>query len=307
MTTHSHTLPLPNAAGAPRTARAPRPLRKATAEPVWLRATLIATALAFLGCFLFVPLLLVFAEAFKKGVDVYLAAISDPDALDAIQLTLTAAAIAVPLNLVFGLAAAWCIAKFEFRGKSLLLTLIDLPFSVSPVISGLIYVLVFGLQGWFGAGLREHDLQVIFAVPGIVLATVFVTVPFVARELIPLMQAQGNEQEEAARVLGASGWQILRRITLPNVKWALLHGVILCNARAMGEFGAVSVVSGHIRGQTNTLPLHVEILYNEYQFAAAFAVASLLALLALVTLALKYAVEQQVKAQQHGVSEHHHG
>ena len=263
--------------------------------------------MAFLGCFLFVPLLLVFAEAFKKGVDVYLAAISDPDALDAIQLTLTAAAIAVPLNLVFGLAAAWCIAKFEFRGKSLLLTLIDLPFSVSPVISGLIYVLVFGLQGWFGAGLREHDLQVIFAVPGIVLATVFVTVPFVARELIPLMQAQGNEQEEAARVLGASGWQILRRITLPNVKWALLHGVILCNARAMGEFGAVSVVSGHIRGQTNTLPLHVEILYNEYQFAAAFAVASLLALLALVTLALKYAVEQQVKAQQHGVSEHHHG
>ncbi len=203
----------------------------------------------------------------------------------------------VPLNLVFGVAAAWCIAKFEFRGKNVLLTLIDLPFSVSPVISGLIFVLVFGLQGWFGETLRDHDLKVIFAVPGIVLATVFITFPFVARELIPLMQAQGTEQEEAARVLGASGWQIFWRVTLPNVKWALLYGVILCNARAMGEFGAVSVVSGHIRGQTNTMPLHIEILYNEYQFAAAFAVASLLALLALVTLALKYAVEQRVKAQ----------
>ena len=303
---NTQTLPLPLPTAAPAAGARP-PLRQATAEPAWLRASLITTALAFLGCFLFIPLLLVFAEAFKKGVAVYLAAITDPDALDAIQLTLTAAAIAVPLNLVFGLAAAWCIAKFEFRGKSLLLTLIDLPFSVSPVISGLIYVLVFGLQGWFGAGLLERDLQVIFAVPGIVLATVFVTVPFVARELIPLMQAQGNEQEEAARVLGASGWQILRRITLPNVKWALLHGVILCNARAMGEFGAVSVVSGHIRGQTNTMPLHVEILYNEYQFAAAFAVASLLALLALVTLALKYAVEQQVKAQQRAASDHHNG
>ena len=303
---NTQTLPLPLPTAVPAAGARP-PLRQATAEPAWLRASLITTALAFLGCFLFIPLLLVFAEAFKKGVAVYLAAITDPDALDAIQLTLTAAAIAVPLNLVFGLAAAWCIAKFEFRGKSLLLTLIDLPFSVSPVISGLIYVLVFGLQGWFGAGLLERDLQVIFAVPGIVLATVFVTVPFVARELIPLMQAQGNEQEEAARVLGASGWQILRRITLPNVKWALLHGVILCNARAMGEFGAVSVVSGHIRGQTNTMPLHVEILYNEYQFAAAFAVASLLALLALVTLALKYAVEQQVKAQQRAASDHHNG
>ena len=201
------------------------------------------------------------------------------------------------MNLVFGVAAAWCIAKFEFRGKNVLLTLIDLPFSVSPVISGLIYVLVFGLQGWFGEWLRDHDLKVIFAVPGIVLATVFVTFPFIARELIPLMQAQGNEQEEAARVLGAGGWQIFRRVTLPNIKWALLYGVILCNARAMGEFGAVSVVSGHIRGQTNTMPLHIEILYNEYQFAAAFAVASLLALLALVTLVLKYLIEQRVKRQ----------
>ena len=208
-----------------------------------------------------------------------------------------ATGISVPLNLVFGLAAAWSIAKFEFRGKNVLLTLIDLPFSVSPVIAGLIYVLIFGLQGWFGEWLRDHDLKVIFAVPGIVLATIFVTFPFIARELIPLMQAQGQEQEEAARVLGATGWQMFWRVTLPNVKWALLYGVILCNARAMGEFGAVSVVSGHIRGQTNTMPLHIEILYNEYQFAAAFAVASLLALLALVTLVLKYVVEQRVKHQ----------
>jgi sulfate/thiosulfate transport system permease protein len=247
--------------------------------------------------FLFVPLAIVFVGAFEKGLDVYLAAVTEPDALSAIRLTLGAAAISVPMNLVFGVAAAWCIAKFEFRGKNVLLTLIDLPFSVSPVIAGLIYVLVFGLQGWFGESLRDHDLRVVFAVPGIVLATVFVTFPFVARELIPLMQAQGTEQEEAARVLGAGGWQIFWRVTMPNVKWALLYGVILCNARAMGEFGAVSVVSGHIRGQTNTLPLHIEILYNEYQFAAAFAVASLLALLALVTLVLKYAVEQRVKAQ----------
>ena len=275
-----------------------------TTEPAWVRWTLISIALSFLTVFLFIPLGLVFAEAFKKGLGVYLAAVTEPDALSAIQLTLIAAAIAVPLNLVFGLAAAWALAKFEFRGKSLLLTLIDLPFSVSPVISGLIYVLVFGLQGWFGEWLRDHDLKVIFAVPGIMLATIFVTFPFVARELIPLMQAQGTEQEEAARVLGASGWQIFSRITLPNVKWALLYGVILCNARAMGEFGAVSVVSGHIRGQTNTLPLHIEILYNEYQFAAAFAVASLLAALALVTLALKYAVEQRVKAQKRSVSSH---
>jgi len=249
----------------------------------------------FLSAFLFVPLAAVFVEAMKKGLDVYLAAIVEPDAVSAIQLTLIAAAISVPLNLVFGVSAAWAIAKFDFRGKSVLLTLIDLPFSVSPVIAGLIYVLVFGLQGWCGEWLRDHDLKVIFAVPGIVLATVFVTFPFVARELIPLMQAQGQEQEEAARVLGASGWQIFWRVTLPNVKWALLYGVILCNARAMGEFGAVSVVSGHIRGSTNTMPLHIEILYNEYQFAAAFAVASLLASLALVTLVLKYAVEQRVK------------
>ena len=265
--------------------------RNATAEPAWVRRTLIAVALLFLALFLFVPLATVFFEALKKGWDVYLAALVEDDARSAIWLTLIAAAISVPLNLVFGVAAAWCIAKFEFRGKSLLLTLIDLPFSVSPVIAGLIFVLVFGLQGWFGEWLRDHDLKVIFAVPGIVLATVFITFPFVARELIPLMQAQGREQEEAAVVLGASGWQVFRRVTLPNIKWALLYGVILCNARAMGEFGAVSVVSGHIRGQTNTMPLHIEILYNEYQFAASFAVASLLALLALVTLALKSWVE----------------
>ncbi|WP_128002170.1 sulfate ABC transporter permease subunit CysW [Piscinibacter defluvii] len=285
-------LPLPQAAGV-----APRPIRSATTEPAWVKWTLVGIALAFLTFFLFVPLAIVFVEALKKGWDVYLAAIVEPDALSAIQLTLIAAGISVPLNLVFGIAAAWCIAKFEFRGKNVLLTLIDLPFSVSPVIAGLIYVLVFGLQGWFGETLRDHDLKVIFAVPGIVLATVFVTFPFVARELIPLMQAQGTEQEEAARVLGASGWQIFRRVTLPNVKWALLYGVILCNARAMGEFGAVSVVSGHIRGQTNTMPLHIEILYNEYQFAAAFAVASLLAGLALVTLVLKYWVEQRMKQE----------
>jgi sulfate/thiosulfate transport system permease protein len=273
---------------------APRHIRSATTEPRWVKALLIALALGFLTLFLFVPLAIVFVEALKKGLDVYLAAIVEADALSAIKLTLIAAAISVPLNLVFGLAAAWCIAKFDFRGKNLLLTLIDLPFSVSPVIAGLIYVLVFGLQGWSGEWLRDHDLKIIFALPGIVLATVFVTFPFVARELIPLMQAQGTEQEEAARVLGAGGWQIFRRVTLPNIKWALLYGVILCNARAMGEFGAVSVVSGHIRGQTNTLPLHIEILYNEYQFAAAFAVASLLAGLALVTLALKYAVERRL-------------
>ena len=284
--------------GAPDdTVIAPRHIRSATSEPAWVKWLLIGTALAFLTLFLFVPLVAVFAEAFKKGVQVYLAAITEPDAMAAIKLTLIAAGISVPLNVVFGVAAAWCIAKFEFRGKSLLLTLIDLPFSVSPVIAGLIYVLVFGLQGWFGEWLRDHDLKIMFAVPGIVLATVFITFPFVARELIPLMQAQGTEQEEAARVLGAGGWQVFRRVTLPNIKWALLYGVILCNARAMGEFGAVSVVSGHIRGQTNTMPLHIEILYNEYQFAAAFAVASLLAGLALVTLVLKYLVERRVKAQ----------
>jgi len=275
-------------------------VRGATTEAPWVRVLLITLSLAFMTLFLFVPLVTVFYEALKKGWDVYLAAIVEPDALSAIKLTLIAAAISVPLNLVFGLAAAWAIAKFEFRGKNVLLTLIDLPFSVSPVIAGLIYVLVFGLQGWFGHWLQDHDIKIIFAVPGIVLATVFVTFPFVARELIPLMQAQGVEQEEAARVLGASGWQMFWRVTLPNVKWALLYGVILCNARAMGEFGAVSVVSGHIRGQTNTMPLHIEIVYNEYQFAAAFAVASLLALLALVTLVLKYLVEQRVKSQMRG-------
>ena len=277
--------------------KAPRRIDEATSEPAWVRRLLIAIALAFLTVFLFVPLVAVFVEALKKGLDVYLAAISEPDAVSAIKLTLIAAGISVPLNLVFGVAAAWAIAKFDFRGKNVLLTLIDLPFSVSPVIAGLVFVLVFGLQGWFGEWLRDHDLKIIFALPGIVIATIFITFPFVARELIPLMQAQGNEQEEAARVLGAGGWQIFRRITLPNVKWALLYGVILCNARAMGEFGAVSVVSGHIRGQTNTMPLHIEILYNEYQFAAAFAVASLLAFLALVTLALKYWVERNAASR----------
>ncbi|RZI81971.1 MAG: sulfate ABC transporter permease subunit CysW [Rubrivivax sp.] len=266
-------------------------------EPFWVRALLIGTALVFLSLFLFVPLVSVFVEAFKKGIEVYMASITEPDAGSAIKLTLIAAAISVPLNLVFGVAAAWAIAKFDFRGKNVLLTLIDLPFSVSPVIAGLIYVLVFGLQGWWGEWLIANDYKVIFAVPGIVLATVFITFPFVARELIPLMQAQGQEQEEAARVLGASGWQVFWKVTLPNVKWALLYGVILCNARAMGEFGAVSVVSGHIRGQTNTLPLHIEILYNEYQFAASFAVASLLASLALVTLVLKFIVERRVRQQ----------
>jgi sulfate transport system permease protein len=266
-------------------------------EPRAVRIALIATALAFLTVFLVLPLGFVLYEGLRKGLDAYLAAIGDDDSLAAIRLTLLAAAIAIPLNLVFGVCAAWAIARFRFPGKSVLITLIDLPFSVSPVIAGLIYVLVFGMQGWLGPWLRDHDLRVIFAVPGIVLATLFVTFPFVARELIPLMQAQGSEQEEAATVLGASGWQTFRRVTLPNVRWALLYGVILCNARAMGEFGAVSVVSGHVRGETNTLPLHVEILYNEYQYAAAFACASLLALLALVTLAIKAAVERRAHAR----------
>ena len=251
--------------------------------------------LGFLTLFLFVPLVAVFAEALRKGFGVYLASLHEPAAWAAIKLTLLTAAISVPLNLVFGLAAAWAIAKFEFTGKSLLITLIDLPFAVSPVISGLIFVLLFGLQGWFGPWLAAHDIKLIFAVPGIVLATVFVTFPFVARELIPLMQEQGSEEEQAALSLGASGWQTFWRVTLPNVKWALLYGVILCNARAMGEFGAVSVVSGHIRGKTNTIPLHVEILYNEYNFVAAFAVASLLALLALLTLAAKSALEWRLR------------
>jgi len=264
---------------------------RATSEPVWIRWGLIATTLLFLSLFLFMPLVAVFTEALRKGFDTYLSALSDADALSAMKLTFIAALIAVPLNLVFGVAAAWAIAKFEFKGKSILITLIDLPFAVSPVSAGLIYVLIFGLQGWFGQWLSDHDMKVIFAIPGIVLATIFVTFPFVARELIPLMQAQGKDEEEAALVLGASGWQILWRVTLPNIKWGLLYGVILTNARAMGEFGAVSVVSGHIRGMTNTLPLHVEILYNEYNYAAAFAVASVLALLALVTLVLKSIVE----------------
>lgn len=268
-------------------------LRAATREAQWIKWTLIATALAFFGLFLLLPLAAVFVEALRKGADTYLAALADPDALAAVRLTLLAAAIAVPLNLVFGVAAAWAIARFEFRGRQLLITFIDLPFSVSPVIAGLIYVLVFGAQGWFGPWLAEHDIRIVFAVPGIVLATVFVTVPFIARELIPLMEAQGREAEEAAAVLGASGWQTFFHVTLPGIRWGLLYGVILTNARAMGEFGAVSVVSGHIRGLTNTLPLHVEILYNEYQFSAAFAVASLLAALALVTLGIKTWVEHR--------------
>ena len=273
--------------------------RAATREAPWVKWTLLGLSLSFFAIFLLLPLVAVLVEALRKGWETYLSALVDPDALSAMRLTLLAAVIAVPLNLVFGVAAAWAIAKFEFRGKHLLITLIDLPFSVSPVIAGLIYVLVFGAQGWFGPWLSAHDIKVIFAVPGIVLATVFVTFPFVARELIPLMQAQGKEEEEAAVVLGASGWQTFWHVTLPNIKWGLLYGVILTNARAMGEFGAVSVVSGHIRGQTNTLPLHVEILYNEYQFAAAFAVASLLALLALVTLGIKTWVEYRAARAHH--------
>ncbi len=267
-------------------------------EPRWVRNALIAVSLLFLGSFLVLPLVAVFTEAFRKGVAAYLASFSDPAALDSIKLTLLAAGVAVPVNLVFGLAASWAIAKFEFPGKTFLVSLIDLPFAISPVISGLVYVLVFGLQGWMGAWLASHNLRIIFAVPGIVLATMFVTLPFVARELIPLMQEQGTEEEEAAAVLGAGGWQTFRRVTLPNVKWGLLYGVILCNARAMGEFGAVSVVSGHIRGLTNTMPLHIEILYNEYNFVSAFAVASLLALLALVTLAAKSIVERRMRQEE---------
>ena len=274
--------------------------RVRTTESPAIRWLLTALALGFMGLFLVLPLAAVFVEALKAGWTAYWAALKEPDALSAIRLTLLTAAIAVPLNLVFGVAAAWCIAKFEFKGKAFLTTLIDLPFSVSPVVAGLIYVLVFGAQGWLGPWLAEHDIKIIFAVPGIVLATVFVTFPFIARELIPLMQAQGSDEEQAAQVLGASGWQTFWHVTLPNIKWGLLYGVILCNARAMGEFGAVSVVSGHIRGQTNTIPLHVEILYNEYQSVAAFAAASLLALLALVTLLIKtvaeWKSEQELKA-----------
>ena len=271
--------------------------KKSTTEPLWLRWSLTAVALTFLAIFLFVPLAAVFTEALRKGFSVYLTAFDDAVVWHAIKLTLIAALISVPLNLVFGVSAAWAIARFDFRGKNILLTLIDLPFAVSPVIAGLIYVLVFGVQGWFGEWLTDHDIKIVFAVPGIVLATIFVTFPFVARELIPLMQAQGKDEEEAAVVLGASAWQMFWRVTLPNIKWGLLYGVVLSNARAMGEFGAVSVVSGHIRGMTNTLPLHVEILYNEYNFAAAFAAASLLAGLALVTLALKSVVEWKTGAE----------
>jgi sulfate transport system permease protein len=262
-----------------------------TAESPWVRRLLIGSALAFLLLFLVLPLAAVFTEALRKGVDAYADALREPDAWSAIKLTLLTAAIAVPFNLVFGVAAAWAIAKYEFRGKAVLTTLVDLPFSVSPIVAGLSFVLLFGSHGWFGPWLAAHDLKIIFAVPGIVLATIFVTFPFVARELIPLMQAQGSDEEQAAIVLGASGWQTFRKVTLPNIKWGLVYGVILCNARAMGEFGAVSVVSGHIRGETNTIPLQVEILYNEYQLQAAFAVASLLALLALVTLVIKSVAE----------------
>ncbi len=267
----------------------------ATTEPRAVRFTLTLVALAFLGLFLVLPLASVFAEALSKGWQAYATAVREPEALSALRLTLLTAAIAVPLNLVFGVAAAWAVARFEFRGKSFLVSLIDLPFAISPVISGVIFVLLFGRQGLLGPWLQAHDVKIIFAVPGIALATVFVTFPFVARELIPVMEASGPEEEEAARVLGASGWQIFFKVTLPNVKWGLLYGVILCNARAMGEFGAVSVVSGHIRGLTNTLPLHVEILYNEYNFQAAFAVASLLALLALLTLVARSVVEWRTR------------
>jgi sulfate/thiosulfate transport system permease protein len=264
---------------------------RALTEPAWVRRILIGVALLYIGLFLVMPLLSVFTNALAKGVKFYALAIIDPMSMAAIRLTLITALIAVPANLIFGLAASWAVARFRFPGRSFLITLIDLPFSVSPVIAGMIYILLFGANGWFGSWLIEHGVRVVFAVPGIILATVFVTFPFVARELIPLMEAQGTDEEEAAFVLGANGWEIFRRVTLPRIKWGLLYGVILCNARAMGEFGAVSVVSGHIRGRTNTVPLHVEILYNEYNFAASFAVASLLAILAVATLAAKSWVE----------------
>lgn len=273
------------------------PPRRATAESPVAKAVLIGITLVFFGLFLFLPLVVVFQEAFSKGLSVFLRTFQDPYTQNAIQLTLLVAAITVPLNTVFGLAAAWSLTRFRFKGRSFLVTLIDLPLWVSPVVGGLIYVLVFGAKGWFGPWLIDHNIRVIFAVPGIVLATVFVTFPFVARGLIPLMEAQGIKEEEAALTLGANGWQIFRRVTLPKIKWGLLYGVILCNARAMGEFGAVSVVSGHIRGKTNTMPLHIEILYNEYQFAPAFAVASLLALLALVTLFIKTYAEWRAEKQ----------
>ncbi len=272
-------------------------IKVATSEPTWVRWLLIGACMVFLGLFLFLPLVAVFAQAFDHGWRLYLNSLRDSDTLAAIRMTLLVAAVAVPLNILFGMAAAWCIAKFEFMGKSVLTTLIDLPFAVSPVISGLIYVLIFGGRGWLGPWLSDHNIKILFAAPGVILATAFVTFPFVARELIPLMQAQGTEEEQAAASLGAGGWQIFWRVTLPNIKWGLLYGVILCNARAMGEFGAVSVVCGNVRGGTTTMPLHVEILYNEYQFSAAFAVASLLALLAIVTLILKSLVEWQTARQ----------
>jgi sulfate transport system permease protein len=275
----------------------PRSPHRVREEPAPIRWIIVGVAVAFLTIFLVLPLAVVFQQAFVRGVGPYLGALAHPDAVAAIQLTLLVAAISVALNLLFGLIAAWAIAKFEFRGKGLLITLIDLPFSISPVISGLVFVLLFGAQGFFGGYLQAHDVKVIFALPGIVLATILVTFPFVARELIPLMQEQGTQEEEAAISLGASGWQTFFRVTLPNVKWALLYGVLLCNARAMGEFGAVSVVSGHIRGETNTMPLHIEILYNEYQFMASFAVASVLALLALVTLIAKVALERYAQGE----------
>ncbi len=280
--------------------RSQRPTRRpqrVRAEPEFIRWIIVGTAVAFLTIFLVLPLVVVFQQALVRGIGPYIGALTHPDAVAAVKLTLWVAAISVALNLVFGLVAAWAIAKFKFRGKSVLITLIDLPFSVSPVISGLVFVLLFGAQGFFGAYLQAHDIKVIFALPGIVLATVLVTFPFVARELIPLMQEQGTQEEEAAISLGASGLQTFFRVTLPNVKWALLYGVLLCNARAMGEFGAVSVVSGHIRGETNTMPLHIEILYNEYQFMASFAVASVLALLALVTLIAKVVLERYAQAE----------
>ena len=280
-----------------------RSVQRGTTEAAWVRYTLTGVALVFMFLFLVLPLAAVFTEALRKGFEAYWEALKEPDAWSAIRLTLLTAAVAVPLNLVFGIAAAWCIAKYEFKGKSFLTTLIDLPFSVSPVVAGLIYVLVFGAQGWLGPWLMANDIKIVFAVPGIILATIFVTFPFTARELIPLMQAQGNEEEQAAIVLGATGWQTFWRVTLPNIKWGLIYGVILCNARAMGEFGAVSVVSGHIRGQTNTMPLHVEVLYNEYQSVAAFAVASLLALLALVTLAIKSVAEWRMEREMKALAE----
>lgn len=290
LTLEGWPIPLPREEATERAA----PWRNPRTESPLVRRVLIGVMIGFLGLFLFLPLVAVFVQAFAKGTETYLASLREPDAWAAIRLTLITAAIVVPLNAVFGVAAAWAIGKFRFKGRNVLITLIDLPFAVSPVISGLIYVLVFGAHGWLGPWLSERGIDIIFATPGIVLATIFVTFPFVARELIPIMQDQGTSQEEAALLLGANGWQVFRRVTLPSIRWGLLYGVILCNARAMGEFGAVSVVSGHIRGQTNTMSLHVEILYNEYNFSAAFAVASLLTLLALLTLVVKVIVESRL-------------